>query len=176
MSEEKVIRLKPSRKDFEEVYFNGTQGSLFFSPTTKGKTITTIIVGIILLILLFLKDTLNKENVGILYFVSFLFLLCVVFLSVSINNIARWKKGVEAYLKSLERCSIYEIRFNNEFFKVNIDHQEENNLWKDFVTADINDDYISLDGKHSYMFPRKSMSKEEYSLLTKSIRQNIDQQ
>lgn len=176
MSDEKVIRLKPNRKDFEEIYFSGKQGSLFFSPTTKGKTITTIVIGTILLGLILLKDSLSKDHVGILYFVSFLFLLCVVFLSVSINNISRWKKGVEGYLKSLEKCDLYEIRFNNEFFNINIDHQEEHNLWKDFITADVNDDYISLDGKHSYMFPRKSMNKEDYHLLTKSIQQNIDQQ
>lgn len=174
MSGEKVIRLKPNRKDFEDIYFSGNQGSLFFSATTKGKTITTIAIGAILLIALLLKDNLGKENFGILYFVSFLFLLCAVFLSVSVNNVARWKKGVNGYLKSLENCNLYEIRFNNEFFNVTIDHQEENNLWKDFLTADINDDYIALDGKYSYMFPRKSMSKEDYNLLKKSVKENID--
>ncbi|GAB0157204.1 hypothetical protein CHRYSEOSP005_24750 [Chryseobacterium sp. Alg-005] len=176
MSEEKVIRLKPVRKDFEDIYFSGNQGNLFFSSTTRGKTITTIIIGVILLILLLLKDTLGKENFGIIYFVSFLFLLCAVFLSVSINNVSRWKKGVERYLKSLEKCSLYQISFNHEFFNIKIDQQEEHNLWKDFTTAEINDIYISLDGKNSYMFPKKAMSKEDYHLLTKSIQQNINQQ
>lgn len=176
MSGEKGIRLKTDRKDFENIYFKGNQGSLFLSPVTKGKTITTLIIGSILLIALLLKDQLGKENVGILYFLSFLFLLCAVFLSVSVNNVSRWKKGVDAYLRSLEKCSLYEITFSNEFFNVAIDHQEEHNVWKDFTTADINDDYISLDGKHSYMFPKKSMSKDDYHLLTKAIRQNIEQQ
>jgi hypothetical protein len=31
MNEEKSIVLKPKRKDFEEIYFSGNQGSLFFS-------------------------------------------------------------------------------------------------------------------------------------------------
>lgn len=176
MSEEKVIRLKPDRKNFEDIYFNGDQGSLFFSPTTKGKTITTIVVGALLLIALLLKDQLGKENVGVLYFLSFLFLLCTVFLSVSINNVSRWKKGVEGYLKSLEKCNLYEISFNHEFFNIKIDQQEEYNLWKDFTAADINDAYISLDGKHSYMFPRKAMSDKDYNLLKQTIKENIDQQ
>jgi hypothetical protein len=30
MSEEKVITLKPERKIFEDIYFSGNQGSLFF--------------------------------------------------------------------------------------------------------------------------------------------------
>lgn len=176
MSEEKVIRLRPDRKDFEDIYFKGNQGSLFFSPSTKGKTVTTIIIGAILLIALLLKDQLGKENVGILYFLSFLFLLCAVFLSVSINSVSRWKKGVDVYLKSLEKCSLYEVNFNNEFFNVAIDQQKEYNLWKDFTTTDINEDYISLDGKHSYMFPRKAMSDKDYNLLKQTIQENIDQQ
>ena len=53
MAEETVIILKPKRQDFEEIYLSGNQGSLFFSPSTRGKTITTIVVGLILLILFF---------------------------------------------------------------------------------------------------------------------------
>ncbi|MDN5424220.1 MAG: hypothetical protein L0G07_12545, partial [Chryseobacterium sp.] len=81
MNGDKVIKLNVSRKDFEEIYFSGNQGSLFFSQTTKGKTVTTAVVGLILLILFFFRDDLSKEKFGILYFVSFLFLLCTVYLS-----------------------------------------------------------------------------------------------
>ena len=176
MSGEKVIRLKTDKKAFEEIYYTGKQGSLFFSSITRGKTITTIIVGAVLLLFLLFKDMLGKENVGILYFISFLFLFCAVFLSVSVNNVARWKKGVNGYLRSLENCSLYEIRFSNEFFNVAIDNQEEYSLWNDFLAADINEEYISLEGKHSYMFPKKSMSKEDYNLLKKYIKENIDQE
>ncbi|MFC3158832.1 hypothetical protein ACFOEQ_10150 [Chryseobacterium arachidis] len=115
MSEEKVIVLKPQRKDFEDIYFSGNQGSLFFSSTTRGKMITTIVVGLILLIMFFFKDDFSKEKFGILYFVSFLFLLCAVFLSVSINKVSRWKKQVNSYLNKLENCKIYEIRFDENF-------------------------------------------------------------
>ena len=62
MSEEKVIVLKPKRQDFEEIYFSGNQGSLFFSSTTRGKSITTIVVGLILLIMFFFKDDFTKEK------------------------------------------------------------------------------------------------------------------
>jgi len=38
MSEEKVIVLKPRRQDFEEIYFSGNQGSLFFrQPPEEGQ-------------------------------------------------------------------------------------------------------------------------------------------
>ena len=175
MSEEKVIVLKPKRKDFEEIYFSGNQGSLFFSPTTRGKAVTTIVVGLILVILFFFKDDLTKEKFGIFYFVSFLFLLCAVFLSVSINKVSRWKKQVNSYLIKLENCKTYEITFDQNFFTVNIDGERETSEWKDFETFDSIENYIALEGKYTYMFPKKSMSEKDYNLLKKALKENIKQ-
>lgn len=173
MSEEKVITLKPERKIFEDIYFSGNQGSLLFSPTTKSKTIMTIVSVIILLIAFLFKDSLSKDSVGVLYFLSFIFLLCAIFLSVSINKVSRWKKQVSNYLKVLEKCKIYEIRFDQNFFTVNIDGEKETSEWKDFEYVDSNNDFISLEGKYSYMFPKKSMSEKEYSFLKKTCKENI---
>lgn len=175
MNGEKVIRLNVNRKDFEEIYFSGNQGSLFFSQSTKGKTVTTIVIGLILLILFFFKDDLSKEKFGILYFVSFLFLLCTVYLSLSINKVSRWKKEVNRYLKSLEDSKIYEIRFNDEIFNVNLNHQEELSKWEDFKVYDIHDSFIALEGKYNYMFPKKAMSKSDYEILKQALKKNIKQ-
>ncbi|SHG36971.1 hypothetical protein [Chryseobacterium vrystaatense] len=173
MNAGKVIKLNVNRKDFEEIYFNGQQGSLFFSPTTRGKTVTTIVMGLILLILFFFKDDLSKEKFGILYFVSFLFLLCTVYLSLSINKVSRWKKEVNRYLKSLEDSRIYEITFNDEIFNVNLNHQEELSKWEDFKDFDVNNEFISLEGKFNYMFPKKAMSKGDYETLKQAVKKNI---
>jgi hypothetical protein len=173
MSEEKVITLKPERKNFEEIYFSGNQGSLLFSPTTKSKTITTIAAAVIVLIAFLVKGSLSKESQGILYFLSFIFLLCAVFLSVSVNKVSRWKKKVNQYLNVLDQCKIYEIRIEQNFFTVNIDGEKETSEWKDFEFFDSNHDFISLEGKYSYMFPRKSMSERDYSFLKTILKDKI---
>lgn len=173
MSEERVITLKPERKNFEDIYFSGNQGSLLFSPTTKGKTITTIAAAVILLIAFLFKGSFSKESQGVLYFFSFILLLCAVYLSVSVNKVSRWKKQVNHYLNTLEKCKVYEIRFDHNFFTVNIDGEKETSEWKDFEFFDSNNDFISLEGKYSYMFPRKSMSEREYSLLKTILKDNI---
>ncbi|MCE4066861.1 hypothetical protein LXM63_17300 [Chryseobacterium gleum] len=174
MNEEKVITLKPDRKIFEAIYFSGNQGSLLFSPTTKGKTITTIAAAVIVFIVFLLKDHLTKESAGILYFLSFIFLLCAVFLSVSVNKVSKWKKQVNHYLNSLENCKVYEIRFDKNFFTVNIDGEKETSEWKDFEYFDSNHEFISLEGKYSYMFPRKAMSEREYSLLKNILHEKVN--
>lgn len=173
MSEERVITLKPDRKIFEDIYFSGNQGSLLFSPTTKSKTVTTILAALILAIVFLFKDSLSKDSKGILYFLSFIFLLCAVFLSVSVNKVSRWKKQVNGYLNLLEKCKVYEIRFAQNFFTVNIDGEKETSEWKDFGYFDSNNEFISIEGKYSYMFPRKSMSEKEYHLLKKICKENI---
>ncbi len=175
MNEEKVITLKPERKIFEDIYFSGNQGSLLFSSTTKSKTIATIAAAVIVFIVFLLKDHLSKESKGILYFLSFIFLLCAVFLSVSVNKVSRWKKQVNHYLNVLEKCKVYEIRFDQHFFTVNIDGEKETSEWKDFEYFDSNNEFISLEGKYSYMFPRKAMSEKEYSILKSKLKENIKQ-
>lgn len=171
----KTIKLNVNRKDFEEIYFRENQGSLFFSPTTKGKTFTTIIVALILVILFYFKGDLSKEKFGILYFVSFLFLLCTVYLSLGINKVSRWKKQVNGYLKSLENSKIYKITFDDEVFNVNLNNQEELSKWEDFKYFEINNEFISLEGKYNYMFPKKSMTKADYDLLKQTLKKNIKQ-
>ncbi|WP_114819042.1 YcxB family protein [Chryseobacterium sp. KLBC 52] len=173
MNEEKVITLKPDRKIFEDIYFSGNQGSLLFSPTTKSKTIITIAAAVIVFIVFLLKDLMIKENAGVLYFLSFIFLLCAVFLSVSVNKVSRWKKQVNHYLSVLERCKIYEIRLDKNFFTVNIDGEKETSEWKDFEYFDSTPEFISLEGKYSYMFPRKSMSEKEYSFLKNTLKEKV---
>lgn len=173
MNEEKVITLKPDRKIFEDIYFSGNQGSLLFSPTTKSKTIATITAAVVVFIVFLFKDLLSKESVGILYFLSFIFLLCAVFLSVSVNKVSRWKKQVNHYLSVLERCKVYEIRLDKNFFTVNIDGEKETSEWKDFEYFDSTHEFISLEGKYSYMFPRKALSEKEYSFLKNTLKEKV---
>lgn len=173
MNNDKIINLKINRKDFEEVYLHGSQGSLLFSPSVKGKLITTVIVAVILLILLIFKDDFSKEKFGIIYFVSFLFLLCAVYLSLAINKVSKWKKEVVKYLKTLEGAEIYQIQFNGKVFKVNLNNEKETSLWAEFTAAEIDDKFIALEGKFNYMFPKKSMQISDFDVLKEAVKKNV---
>lgn len=173
MNDDKIISLQVNRKDFEEVYLHGNQGSLFFSPSVKGKFITTVVMAFILVILFFFKDDLSKEKFGILYFVSFLFLLCAVYLSLAVNKVSKWKKEVVAYLKTLESAEIYQIQFNAKVFKVNLNHHKETSLWTEFTAAEIDEKFIALEGKFNYMFPKKSMVASDYDLLEQAVKKHV---
>lgn len=173
MNQDKIINLNVNKKDFEEIYLQGNQGSLLLSPTVKGKLITTLVVAIILLILFYFKDDLSKEKFGILYFVSFLFLLCAVYLSLAINKVSKWKKEVVKYLQTLENSKMYQIQFNSKVFKVDINDNKETSLWTEFTAAEISDHFIGLEGKFNYMFPKKSMTLGDYDALKEAVEKNI---
>lgn len=173
INDDKTINLQIDKKDFEEIYLNGNQGSLFWSPTVKGKLITTVVVAAILLVLLCFKDDLSKEKFGIIYFVSFLFLLCAVYLSLAINKVSKWRKEVVQYLKTLENTEVYQIQFNAKVFKVNLNDKKETSLWTEFTAAEISDKFIGLEGKFNYMFPKKSMQDTDFELLKQAVEKNI---
>ncbi len=173
MNDDKIINLQIDKKDFEEIYLNGNQGSLFLSPMVKGKLITTVVVAVILLILFYFKNDLSKEKFGVLYFVSFLFLLCAVYLSLAVNKVSKWRKEVVKYLKTLENTEIYQIQFNAKVFKVNLNDSKETSLWSEFTAAEISDQFIGLEGKFNYMFPKKSMSEADFHLLEQAVKKNI---
>ena len=173
LNDDKIINLNINKKDFEEIYLQGNQGSLLLSPTVKGKFITTVVIAIILVILFFFKDDLSKEKFGILYFVSFLFLLCAVYLSLAINKVSKWKKEVVKYLKTLENTKMYQIQFNTKVFKVNLNDNKETSLWTEFTAAEITDKFIGLEGKFNYMFPRKSMQEADFELLKNAVQENV---
>lgn len=59
---ERIIPLRYNRTDFEEIYFKDNQGSLFFSPTTKNKTIFTLVIGVILTVL-HLGNLVSLDNI-----------------------------------------------------------------------------------------------------------------
>lgn len=173
INDDKTINLQIDKKDFEEIYLNGNQGSLFWSPTVKGKLITTVVVAAILLVLLCFKDDLSKEKFGIIYFVSFLFLLCAVYLSLAVNKVSKWRKEVVQYLKTLENTEVYQIQFNAKVFKVNLNDKKETSLWTEFTAAEISDRFIGLEGKFNYMFPKKSMQDTDFELLKQAVEKNI---
>jgi hypothetical protein len=56
---------------------------------------------------------------------------------------------------------------------VNIDGEKETSEWKDFEYFDSTEKYIALEGKHNYMFPKKSMNEKDYSLLKQTLKKNI---
>lgn len=123
MINNRIIPLKFNKKDFEEIYFRDNQGSLFFSPANKSMTITAIVFAIVLGFL-YLFNLISIDNIGIYYFLSFIFLICILRLFAGISQTLRWKKGIFQYLKSFKNNTVFELELMDDFLIINIDYQE----------------------------------------------------
>ena len=89
------------------------------------------------------------------------------------NKVSKWKKEVVWYLKKLENSEIYQIQFNAKVFKVNLNGNKETSLWTEFSSAEVGENFISLEGKFNYMFPKKSMNISDYASLKVAVEKNI---
>ncbi|HAO08748.1 MAG TPA: hypothetical protein DCQ50_17620 [Chryseobacterium sp.] len=167
---ERIIPLRYNRTDFEEIYFKDNQGSLFFSPTTKNKTIFTLVIGVILTVL-HLGNLVSLDNIGVYYFLNFVFFGSILYLLAAFITIVRWKKVITKYLKSLDNSSFFQLELTEMFLIINIDHQEDYIQWKEFTKVESKNDYIFLQsGIQNYLFPKKAMSEEDYIFFKESLK------
>ena len=83
------------------------------------------------------------------------------------------EKQVNHYLSTLERCKVYEIRFDNNFSQSILMAKKRPANGKIFEYFDSTHEFISVEGKYSYMFPRKSMNEKEYSFLKNILKEKI---
>lgn len=174
MMNDRIISLKFNQKDFEEIYFRDNQGSLFFSHKTKSLTITAIALVVVLSILYFL-NLISIDNFGIYYFLIFILLLCILRLIVGILKTLKWKKGITHYFKSMAVYKVFELQLTDYFLHVKLDSDESYTRWNEFENIQINDQYVALQGKDNFLFPRKSMSTDDYVYLKDSVKKIVAQ-
>lgn len=171
MKNDRIISLKFNQKDFEEIYFRDNQGSLFFSHKTKSLTITAIALVVVLSILHFL-NLISIDNFGIYYFLIFILLLCILRLIVGMLDTLKWKKGITHYFKSMAVYKVFELQLTDDFLH---DSDESFTRWNELKNIQINDQYVALEGKDNFLFPRKSMSTDDYVYLKDSVKKIVAQ-
>lgn len=174
MKNDRIISLKFNQKDFEEIYFRDNQGSLFFSHKTKSLTITAIALVVVLSILHFL-NLISIDNFGIYYFLIFILLLCILRLIVGMLETLKWKKGITHYFRSMAVYQLFELHLTNDFLHIKLDNDESFTRWNEFKKIQINDQYIALEGSVNFLFPRKSMSIDDYMYLKDSVKKIVAQ-
>lgn len=165
----RVISLKFNKKDFEEIYFRNNWVSLFFSSETKGKTITVIISALILCFVYF-DDWVGVGNLGISIILSVILFFTSLHLLLNILNIVKYKKGIISYLKSMDMYRIFELQLTDDFLYIRLDNDESFTSWNEFKNIQINEQYIALEGKTNFLFPRKSMNEADYDYLKDSFK------
>lgn len=167
------IELKFNRKDFEEVYFYGNQGSYWNSNITKKPFQNMIISGLIFS--LFLYYWLLEGGIQVTAIISGLVftLLLIIFLN---QVFYTWKlrKEVRKYLDTTEKIQSHKLILTNKTFEIEQENEKITELWSDFIEPDINKMFVYLKSKsEDYLIPKKSMTELEFDKFKSILQERI---
>jgi len=161
----KVINLKYSRTDFEEIYFRNGGNKTFLNHSLKvQRNVFILFAGAFVLMLVYTLTV--KENLGFLFFVGIM--LCFSFYNwyYKALPLLKWKKEVKIYLDGLDKIKENKLILTENAFSVIQDKKETIEKWTEFKRAEIEEKFISLTSKTTtYLIPKKAMTSEEYEFL-----------
>ena len=162
------IRLTFRAEDFSPIYFKDGYHLVFKNPNTRNQALLTIVVGIIWLAV-GIKLLAYGGPKGIFVAISVILAITAYRVKRRIDSITRWKTAIAAFLKKLDTPTERSLLLTPESFVYQDGTEETLENWADVLSAEIEDDYISIVGSAEYLFPKKSMSNEEFSQLSMFI-------
>ena len=171
--DEKVIELKYSRVDFEEIYFRNGGDKTFLNRHLKKER--NIFIGLSVIFILTLIYTLSiKESFGFLIFIGVM--LCLAFYAwfKKASPGVRWKKGIKNHLDDLGKIRESRLILTKNAFSLIQDKSERIEKWTEFKRTELEGNFITLTSNTStYLIPKKSMTPEEFDFLRTIISEKI---
>ena len=164
----KKIKLIFRRQDFEDIYFKNGQGDIFWGkPVMQYFVIVLVFASIVVISLAYSLFTDLLWGIPIV----FLFLLIISLFQYmrQVSPIIKWKKQVVNYLDDLVKIKNQEIILTNEALTTIQDDQVTITKWISFTKATLDNESITLVGNDNYLFPKKSMSINDYKYLEEFI-------
>lgn len=161
----KVIELKYSRTDFEEIYFRNGGDKTFLNHHLKKQRNTFILFASAFVLTLVYVISIN-ENFGFLIFVGVF--LCFSFYDWYIKAAPgiKWKREIKIYLDGLDKIQENRLILTENAFSLIQDKKETIEKWTEFKRAEMEENFISLiSNTTTYLIPKKSMTGEEFQFL-----------
>ncbi|MBF4473783.1 YcxB family protein [Flavobacterium sp. HJJ] len=166
------IDLTFRRLDFEELYFRNGNEKLFFSPTSKSQAYISIVVGLLFvnsLINFIITDT-SQETV---LFLFILWCVTLILFGEKIYKVLKWRKSIKTFLDKTSKYKVNKVILTENAMLLIEDTTETIEKWSNFKRVTINNESITMYGDENYLFPRKSMTAEEYELFKNIVHENI---
>jgi hypothetical protein len=162
------IKLNFNKPDYEEVYFKNRGEKLLLLPTIK-KQFTWAIISGILFISALIYSMIAHRSWGIFTIITLIFILVVKELIEKISPEIKWKKSIRALLDKQAKIITNRLILSPNALTLKQDHTVTVVRWTDFKKAVIDDKSISLYGDEKLVFPKKSMTWQEFELLKKEV-------
>lgn len=165
------IHFKYNPEDLRDIYFGENKHKYLFGPETK-KQSTFLIIAICVYPFYFWY-TLNLEDDGLFIVGGMIFAwVCFDFRKVA-KPIIEWKKSVLKFLADAEKIKELKVMYNNESIIHKQDNEEIKMNWSVIDHATINDRFIGLHASQNFIFPKSSMTDDEYKNLANIIIEKV---
>lgn len=169
----KIIELKYSRTDFEEIYFsNGNDKTFLNSQLRKERNTFFVLCSIFILTLIY--NLYINENYGLLTLTGAF--LCYTFYDwyKKASLWIKYKMEIKLYLDNLDKIGENKIILSKNAFSLVQDKKETIEKWTEFKRAEMEENFISLTSNTTtYLIPQKSMTRDEFELLRTILAERI---
>jgi hypothetical protein len=171
--DDKVIELKYSRTDFEEIYYRNGGDKTFLNHHLKKQRNTFIVIGAIFILTLIYIISIN-ENFGFLIFAGII--LCFAFYDWFIKAYPgiKWKKEIKIYLDGLDKIRENKLILTENAFSLIQDEKEIIEKWTEFRRTEMEENFISMiSNTTTYLIPKKSMTPDEFQFLRTLLSEKV---
>lgn len=168
-----VIELHFNRKDFEEIYFRNKHGNFILSPMLKGSFITFIIFLAVFCCTVTYSYLTNK-NAWLIVIASILTLITFIPYFIKVLQLKKWRTSVLGIIHANEKYKQHKLLLTDSTLTLVQDGTEQITKWSAFTHAEISNDYLTLTSSFSYVFPKKSMTLDEYDYLSREIKLHLN--
>lgn len=169
----KIIELKYSRTDFEEIYFsNGNDKTYLNSQLRKERNTFLVLCSIFILTLIY--NLYINENYGLLTLTGAF--LCYTFYDwyKKASLWIKYKMEIKLYLDNLDKIGENKIILSKNAFSLVQDKKETIEKWTEFKRAEMEENFISLTSNTTtYLIPQKSMTPEEFEFFRTILAERI---
>ena len=162
------IKLNFNKADFEELHFKNGNDKILLSRTVKGQFILSLLAGCLLIASLIYSIMVNKSW-GIFTILAVIFVLMVNHLIRKMSPIVKWKRSIRDFLNDQAKFINQKLTLSDKTLTLKQDTTITIMRWTDFKKIVIDDKSISLHGETDLMFPKKSMTWQEFDLLKNEI-------
>ncbi len=162
------ITLNFNKADFEELYFKNGSDKVLLSKTVKEHFILSLIAGCFFIASLFYSVIVNKSW-GIFTITTLIFVLLVNQLIRKMSPVVKWKRSIKDFLNEQAKFINQRITLSENTLTLKQDTTVTIVRWIDFKKVVINDKSISFYGDTDFMFPKKSMTSQDFDLLKNEI-------
>ena len=91
----------------------------------------------------------------------------------AVRVLYNWKKKVYQFLEREDAYTHYKLTLSDEAFSLTQDETEHIEKWSVIKSADIHENYITITGNQEYVIPLKSIGKEPFEVLKKTVAKKL---